>query len=312
MAEPVSLIPVRQHEIVLGEPLQWSVYDWHGKLLLDAGAIVETQNQLDGLVDIGFFNDARWDTELTPSRRTAPVMARTQKSDNQNDKDASAGERPAGKEVIMNMDDVHWYVGETLYLQLHDNPTIRYIVKLIGFVKNKTVFVTPPSLDGKFEFIRDGQTFVVRAFSGKKAYAFTAASIKSVHSPHPYVHLSYPKQVRCTVVRQGARAGVKLIASVSFGEPERVGAATITDLSIGGASGYLKELLGKKGEVGRIKFKVHVADQDEFLNLKTVLRSVSPSENGDGFKYGFEFFDVTAHEKVILSAFVHQTLVEMN
>jgi hypothetical protein len=47
------------------------------------------------------------------------------------------------------------------------------------------------------------------------------------------------------------------------------------------------------------------------LNLAIVLRSVLLSENGDGFKYGFEFVDVSAHEKMILSAFVHQTLVEM-
>jgi c-di-GMP-binding flagellar brake protein YcgR len=197
-------------------------------------------------------------------------------------------------------------------LQLQENPAIRYIVKLIGFVKNKTVFVTPPAVDGKFEFVRDGQAFVVRAFSGKKAYAFVTTAVKSVHTPHPYLHLSYPKQVRCTVVRQGVRAEVKIIASVTVGTPERTAAAILTDLSIGGASGVIKDLLGKKGDVGKIKFKVSVADQDEYLNLNIILRSVSPVDNGEGFKYGFEFAGALVHEKVILSAFVHQTLVEMS
>ena len=133
-----------------------------------------------------------------------------------------------------------------------------------------------------------GQTYVVRAFSGKKAYAFTAIAVKSVHTPHPYLHLSYPKEIRCAVVRQGARAEVKIIASVSLGEPERTGAAELCDLSIGGTSGIMKQALGKKGEIGRIKFKVNAADHDEYLNLKTVLRSVSPAESGDGFRHGFE------------------------
>ncbi|MGZ3159849.1 MAG: flagellar brake protein, partial [Burkholderiaceae bacterium] len=282
MAEPVSLIPVRPNELVIGKPLKSPVYDWHGKLLLDAGAVVTSQSQLDGLVSNGFIHDASWDIALTQSRLSAPVIARTEKPRPQN---SAPTEEPSGsKEVITDMDDVRWYVGEALYLQLADKPSVRYIVKLIGFVKNKTVFVTPPMLDGKFEFIREGQTFIVRAFSGKNAYAFTAAAVKAVHSPHPYLHLSYPKQVRCTVVRQGARAEVKIIASVAVGEPERTGAATLNDLSMGGASGVMKELIGKKGDAGRIKLKVQAAGQDEYLNLKMIMRSIATTETGDGFK----------------------------
>lgn len=312
MAEPVSLIPVRPSDLAIGKPLKSPVYDWHGKLLLGAGAVIGNQTQLDGLIGNGFIHDASWDIELTQSRIAAPVIARSEKQRPQNSPVMPDEDAAGGKETITDMDDVRWYVGETLYLQLADQPSVRYIVKLIGFVKNKTVFVTPPVQDGKLEFVREGQTYIVRAFSGKKAYAFTAAAVKSVHSPHPYLHLSYPKQVRCTVVRQGARAEVKIIASVALGEPERTGAATLTDLSMGGASGVMKELLGKKGEAGRIKMKVQAAGQDEFLNLKTIMRSVTTMENGEGFKYGFEFVDLSPHERVVLAAFVNQILVEMN
>lgn len=300
MTESVSLIPLRPGEIVLGEPLPWPVYDWHGKLLMAPGAIVENESQLNGLHENGYVHDASWDIELKPAVPVSKLASET----------TPAPHLGTGKEVVLAMDDVHWYVGEALHLQQLDNPAIRYTVDLIGFVKNKTVFVTAPMLDGKFEFIRDGQNFVVRAFSGKKAYAFTAAAVKSVHAPHPYLHLSYPKLVRCTVVRQGARAQVKIIASVSLGEPERTAAAALSDLSMGGTSGIIKQPLGKKGEEGRIKFKVNAADHDEFLNLKTILRSVTPADNGDGFKHGFEFVDVSIHDRLILSAFVHQTLVE--
>ncbi len=306
MIESVSLIPLRPGEVVLGKPLPWPVYDWHGKLLMESGAIVESESQLEGLRENGFIHDSSWDTELKPAAPT-PQAGKKSKSAQEGIPNPPAG---TGKEVVMAMDDVRWYVGETLYLQQLDNSAIRYTVSLIGFVKNKTVFVTAPTLDGKFEFIRDGQTFIVRAFSGKKAYAFTAVAVKSVHMPHPYLHLSYPKLVRCTVVRQGARAQVKIIASVSLGEPERTAAAALNDLSMGGASGIIKQPLGKKGEEGRIKFKVTAADHDEFLNLKTILRSVTPADNGEGFKHGFEFVDVSIHDRLILSAFVHQTLVE--
>ncbi len=308
MAEPViSLMPVRAGDLTVGKPLQRAVYDWHGKLLLAAGFVIENQSQIDGLMENGFIQDASWDVIQSQKPPSAPPMTSMKKA-------GRASESPevdedGDKEVIVNMEDVRWFVGENLYLQLTDNPGLRYTVRLIGFVRNKTVFVTAPAIDGKFEFIRDGQMFIVRAFSGKKAYAFVAAAVKSVHSPHPYLHLSYPKEVRCTVVRRGVRAAVKIIAAVSLA-PERTAGATLTDLSMGGASGTARQVLGKKGEEGQIKFKVHAAGQDEYLNLKTVLRSIAPSESGDGYRHGFEFLDVAIHERLILSAFVHQTLAE--
>lgn len=309
MTEPViSLMPVRAGDLAVGKPLQCAVYDWHGKLLLASGCVIESQSQIDGLMENGFIQDASWDVIRSQRSPLAPLTTPMKKADRTSEPPA-AEEENGGKEVLVNMEDVRWFVGENLYLQQADNLSSRYTVRLIGFVRNKTVFVTAPAIDGKFEFIRDGQMFIVRAFSGKKAYAFVAAAVKSVHSPHPYLHLSYPKEVRCTVVRRGVRAAVKIIAAVSLG-PERTAGATLTDLSMGGASGTAKQVLGKKGEEGQIKFKVNAAGQDEYLNLRTVLRSIAPSENGDGYRHGFEFLDVAIHERLILSAFVHQTLAE--
>ena len=305
----VSLIPVRGAELAVGKPLQQAIYDWHGNLLLAAGCVVESQNQLDGLISNGFIQDSAWDLSPKPARESLLAgKARRSAAVPEPAPDVSAAS--ANKEVIVAMDDVRWYVGETLYLQQIDNPAIRYTIRLIGFVKNRTVLVTAPAIDGKLEFVRDGQTFVVRAFSGKKAYAFVTSAVKSVHSPHPYLHLAFPKEVRCTVVRRGVRAQVKIIASVALENPERVSAAVLTDLSMGGASGTLKQILGQKGEEGQIKFKVHAAGQDEFLNLKMALRSVAPAEGGDGHKHDFEFLDVSIHDRLILSAYVHQILAE--
>ncbi len=302
----ISLMPVRAGDLEVGKPLRQPVYDWHGKLLLAAGAVVESRNQLDALLANGFMHDPEWDPAPRQRAGSASRIVAQQETS------APPMELPESdaKEALVALDEVRWQVGETMYLQQIDNAAIRYTVRLIGFVKNQTVLVTPPMADGKLEFIRDGQLFVVRAFSGRRAYAFSAAAVKSVLSPYPYLHLSYPKQVRCTVVRRGARAEVKIIASVTLGEPPRTGAATLTDLSIGGAAGLMKQPLGEKGDAGRIKFKVNAAGQDEFLDLRVVLRSVGPGEPGSGFRHGFEFVDVSVRDRLILSAFVHQTLAD--
>jgi c-di-GMP-binding flagellar brake protein YcgR len=311
MTEPaISLVPVRAAELAVGKPLKESIYDWHGNLLLGQGCVIESQGQLEGLLDNGFVHDPTWDLMPSVPKETPPLKSVRANLEAAKSKPPLEPEHGTGKEVVAAMDEVRWLVGETLYLQQIDNPNIRYTVKLIGFIKGKNVFVTAPVVDGKLEFVREGQIFVARAFSGKKAYAFAAATVKSVHTPHPYLILSYPREVRCTVVRRGARADVKIIASISIGQPERTAAATLTDLSTGGTSGVIKQVLGNKGEEGVVKFKVHAAGQDEYLSLKAILRSVAPSENGDGFKHGFEFVDVSIHDKLILSAFVHQTLAE--
>jgi c-di-GMP-binding flagellar brake protein YcgR len=306
---PVSLIPVRVAELAVGKPLRQAIYDSNGKLLLAAGNPIESHSQLSELAQGGFIRDSSWDFmgagPSTRARKDSLLIGSGRTSETAGDNGANAN-----KEVIVGMDDVRWLVGETLYLQLADNSTVRYTVRLIGYVKNGTIFVSAPMVDNKLEFVRDGQTFVVRAFSGQKAYAFAAHAVKSVHAPHPYLHLSYPKSLRCTVVRNGARAEVNIAATLSLGQPERVSAATLSDLSVGGASGILKQPFGEKGDAGKIRFKVNAVGQDETLDLKVVLRSVAPSESGDGFKHGFEFMEVSPHDRLILSAFVHQTLAD--
>ncbi|NMM28799.1 MAG: flagellar brake protein [Glaciimonas sp.] len=300
-----SLAPVLSIDIALGKPLPWSVYDTSGNLLLASGFVIETQHQLDGLVESGFFRNARWD-------RPHSITARNSDTRQNEREPLSEIKQDVGSESTVAMDALRWQVGETLYLQSHDNPAIRYTVRLIGFVKNQSVLVTAPILDGKFGFIQNGQAFVVRSFSGKKAYAFAATALKSVHAPYPYLHLSYPQHVRGAIIRKGSRAQVKIIAAVIIGQPERNIATTLTDLSVGGASGTARQTIGVKDAVGRIAFKVHAAGQDALLNLKITLRSVVQAENSEVYNHGFEFVDMTANERLILTAFVHQTLAEID
>ncbi|MES2040967.1 MAG: flagellar brake protein [Pseudomonadota bacterium] len=302
MGGATGLMPIKHAEISVGQTAPWPIYDEQGHLLMASGVRIESQHQLEGLLEHGYCNpDAMWDTipsKLTPISKPAQA--------------ASPAAQDAPKDILMELDSVRWNVGEILYLQVHDHTAVRYTVKLIGFVKNMSIMVTAPTIDGKAVIIRDGQTFIVRAFPGKKAYAFTASAIKSVYSPHSYLHISYPKQVRCTTIRQGSRANVKIIASVTIGDPEQTAAATLGDLSMGGASGVMKKAVGKKGDIGVIKFKVSAAGNDEYLTLNVILRSQAPTENGLEYRHGFEFVDVSAQSKLILSAFVHQTLAEMD
>jgi c-di-GMP-binding flagellar brake protein YcgR len=307
-----SFLPIIQSKVAVGKIAPWAIYDSWGNLLHPLGEIIKNQEQLLNLLENGYYADAAWDS-VTPVHTTHEILSRS--AQEISSPSSAAVKNPVSEQqkesIMLDLDSVRWHVGETFYLQVHDNPAIRYTVKLIGFVKNKSILVSAPLIDGKVALIRDGQTFIVRAFPGKKAYAFSSSALKSVFSPHPYLHLSYPKLVRCTTIRKNSRATVKIIASVTIGEPGETAAATLTDLSMGGTSGIIKKSLGKKNDTGIIKFKVNVIGSDEFLALNVILRSISPTENSNEFRHGFEFLDVPTQSNLILSAFVHQTLAEI-
>ena len=317
MGEVLGLMPLRHTEIRVGQTIHWTIYNQDGQILFEPGLHIEDQQQLNHLMEVGYCEaDMLWDSipskieisETSSTDAPSDVVASLPTAKPTTQKHAEE----LNKETVIELDSVRWTVGENVYLQTHDHAATRYTVKLIGFVKNKSLLVTAPVAGGKSVMMREGQTFIIRAFPGKKAYAFTASLVKYVYSPHDYLHLSYPKQVRATTIRQGARATVKIIASVSIGDPPQTAAATLGDLSMGGTSGIIKKQLGKKGDTGVIKFKVNAAGTDEYLTLNTILRSIAPTESGTEFRHGFEFIDVTPQARLILSAFVHQTLAEMD
>lgn len=318
-----ELIPVDKDKILLGAPLQWPIFDAWGNKLYDAGSIIRTQDELNIIIEDGYLETSP--TKKATDEQQLPKATQANGFSQPSPKPeaqaaallptvspTSINNTELNKEsVMLDLDTVRWHVGETFFLQVHDNPAIRYTVKLIGYVKNQSILVTAPKIDGRGAIIRDGQTFIVRAFPGKKAYAFTASALKSVYTPHAYLHLSYPKVVRCTAIRQSSRATVKIIASVSIGEPEQTSAAVLSDISMGGTSGLLKKEVGKKNDRGVIKFKVTTAGEDALLALPVIVRSIAETENTQEFRYGFEFVDVAAQSKIILSSFVYQTLAEI-
>lgn len=299
----IPLTPVTAHLISVGKALPRSVYSSSGDLLLSQGFVVESAEQFEALISSGYFRKS----ENSPSKPTPDGGSAPTKSIEQG---PSAEAQESKTERVM-MDDVRWQVGETFFLH-QQGASARYTARFIGYVKNRTVLVTMPVVDDKYVLIRDNQMFIVRAFSGKKAYAFSAFVVKSMHSPHPYLHLSYPKELSCATIRHRARIAVSVIAAVSLDGQEDSAAAVITDMSLGGASASIKHPYGEVGQRGRIKFKINAVGETVFVDLPTILRSILPIENGTGCKHGYEFVDLSTHDRLVLSAYFHQAEVERN
>lgn len=299
-----NLMPISRSTLKLGKPLPCSVYNANGELLLSQGYVVETEAQIDMLAESGYLKSNT--SSFTPSRQQEAPASRQAI-----EKGAGGGaaEAQSGQvEQKVALDEVRWQIGENFFLHQQGSSN-RYTARLVGYIKNKTILVTMPLVEDKFVLIREGQSFVVRAFSGKKAYAFTAFVVKTVHTPFPYLHLSYPRELSCATIRHRARIPVSIISSISVdGQPEAI-SAVLTDMSLGGVSAVIKHPYGEIGQRGRVRFKISAVGETLLMDLAIILRSIAPIDSG-GCRHGFEFVDLSTHDRLVLSAFFHQAEIE--
>jgi len=219
-------------------------------------------------------------------------------------------------EVSVNLDEAKLQIGDPIQLQSQDDEEQdRYYVKLIGFAAKRSVLVSAPKVNGQYLLLRQGKTFVVRAFSGKSVFAFQASVIKVTNTPFPYLHLPYPADVKTLVVRRGARATVDIIAAISSGDCASEGtlAGRLRNISISGALLVSNYQLGLLGDRIAIKFKVALNDVEGLLVIDSAIRSIQKDEQNEEASltnYGLEFVNIEPQAKILLLAFVYQKLIE--
>ena len=299
MKQPTYYIPIPKSDIDIGKPLPWSVYNGDRQLLLKCGFVVETQSQLDGLAEKGLYRDSHGSDPSPAARRKEEEAAERAKS-----------EQPA--ERLVSLDEIKLGIGDPFQIQTQvDQTENRYYVKLIGYLKGKSVLVTAPQQEGNLCYIKEGQAFVVRFFSGKNAYAFSANVIRAANVPFPHLHLSYPSQVRGLVIRSGERVNARIICTVSIPEDTKTVAVPglLTNISIGGALLSSKRKLGEKNDLLAIKFRIFIRDIEFYMTIDATVCSVSKDEVGE-FLHGLRFAGLPNEMAIALTAFVYQKLAE--
>jgi len=300
MTETARYIPIIKTDIDIGKPLPWSVYGGDKQLLLKRGFVIETQSQLDGFSDKEFFRFASDDADQVSRPGTDDVGERA-KSD-------SATERS----IAFN--EIKLAIGDALQIQTQvEQSESRYYVKLIGYLKGKSILVTAPQADGNLCYIKEGQSFVVRFFAGKNAYAFSTSVNKVTNVPFPHLYLSYPPQVRGLVVRSGERVNVRIICTVSVPDDAKTVAipGMLTNISVGGALLSAKKELGAKDDLLAVKFRVFIRDIEFFMTIDATICSLVKDDSGE-ILHGLRFAGLPNDMAIALTAYVYQKLAESN
>lgn len=298
----MSLVSLGKGDIIFGRPLPWSIHDREGNLLLRRGHVIKSRMHFEALLQQELYRSGEpCLAPVQPHRPTTPQ------------KPAGGG---ATTERIETLGSVKLHIGDTLQLQSQaDEGATHYYVRLIGYVKDRSVLVTTPAVDGTVCLIREGQSFVVRAFSGHNAYAFTASIFKVADTPFPHLHLSFPREVRSARVRKDCRVNTSIIAVVDAPNSAQAGdmAAAITNLSVGGALLAAPKRLGRKGDRLSVKFRLALHDVEVHLTVDALIRSVDHGTTGEQanlFSHGIQFVNVPEQHVVALTAYVYHMLAE--
>ena len=295
MDDQSGFVKVSMSDVEVGKPLAHPLYDGNRKLLLKRGYVVESVRQCELLMERGLYRNVN--ERFAPPLSGGPPVAE---------------EAPPSRETITTLEATKIRIGDPLHMQSSAEAP-RLLVKLIGYAKNRGLIVTVPGTDGEFVMLKDGQSFVLRFFSGQNAYAFTATVAKQTSVPFPHVYLSYPREVRGLEIRKGSRIDVELIAAITAegDEGTRSGSGKIINISTGGGAMRAKAPLGSKGETISVKFKITVSEIQTFIVFDSIIRTVAKDLADPNMPYlhGLQFLDPDPNMAMALAAFVYQKIV---
>lgn len=303
MVEDSFMVPVRKAEIEIGKPLGFAAYDADHNLLLNRGVVVTSANQIEVLLQKGLYRERA-------REKPGHVAARL---DDMKPPDATALPKP--QEEVLSFDAIKLMPGDALQLQpMLEGQVERFTVHVIGVMKPKSVLVTMPVVEGKLIFVRDGQTYLVRAFSGLNVCAFKAKVLKSQLQPFPYLHLSYPDSVQAMRIRKAMRAPASIIVAVQQSEEgKQIGAGRLVDISVGGAKLLSPMKLGDKGESLWLSFKVRLGDMEEYVKTPVLIRSEGEEDDEQGKRmksFGIQFGELEQSQRLIIMNLVYQHLLK--
>lgn len=204
-------------------------------------------------------------------------------------------------------------IGDVLQLQDYSAEKNRHYVKLMGFLNKKSVLVSHPMHEDKLLFVKKGESFLVRGFSGTKTYDFSSDVINVCLAPYPYLHLSFPAQINAVSMRSAMRIKIRLVCSIKHKDAERPLTATIDDMSISGARIQSKLPIGKIGDEIEVSFRIPLDGVDQLLMVPAIIRNQSkdPESVGEANQVtGLEFVQSEGNERNVLQYFIYKNLAE--
>ncbi len=294
---PKSLIQV-------GIPIEFPIYDIHGRLLMAAGTIVATEEQLERLLERGLYLNKKSIEQLRAGRTKA-------KGDGKKDDEKEA--EPPQKLVDLSLDSIR--LGETIQISptADETDSTKYFVKFLGGLEKTSMICTAPTQDEKLVFVKEHAGFKVQLFSGREIYNFNTTVSAVLSKPFHHIHLHYPRGVYAKKLRNNQRFTTSIICSIdnnSDGEfKDLKTSGRIVDISLGGAMIESSKRIGTINDDLECTFKLSINGTEMLFSIPSTLRNIiEPSEKKNTQKYnnGIQFKEIPFQEKTMLQNYILQ------
>jgi len=225
----------------------------------------------------------------------------------------------------VSMDDVGIPFGKNLHLEVASTKE-RYTVRVVGCLPNNTLIVSAPMIDGKSVLLRDTTIINARFMMGTRVCAFVSKVIKMCRDPGIYFHISYPKEVESSVIREKVRLETNLISIVKplshKKSIEKADSGILVDLSLGGAKLISKNDFGYENNFLDLVVKLVVAGFDQVMNMRCQIKmqeikafkeiedtlqyntSISKIKTDYLYVYNLKFEGLSKNKLILLSAYI--------
>jgi hypothetical protein len=294
LAMSFALQSITPEDVAVGVALDWPIYDTTRRLVLNKGQMIKSPEELTRILGRGAFR------------------AVTSKGANDADASKPAGGAQAPLPEGTSLESLHLSPGDQFQLQSTANSD-RLYVRLIGYLPQSTIIVTTPQRDRQVMLMREGQAFIVRAFSGKQAFGFNTSVRRVCNVPYPYLHLEYPERIEGMTIRTASRVRTRLICTVARPEaPEKSVAAVISDLSATGARIDSAKMLAEKSEIVHLTFRFKRNEDEALFVVNAIVRSVRDEPAAEGgtltHHHGVEFVEMPRNEQLLLKTLVYEMM----
>ncbi len=214
--------------------------------------------------------------------------------------------------ISMTLESLRLYPGATMYLQSKDDGLqTRHKVQFIGIIKGKSLLVTLPFEHGQGMWIQSGHSFIVRGFNGIYAYAFIAQALRTRAHPYAYIHLSWPREIDCQMIRKSLREEVHLPGKVILPDGRNID-VTLLDLSAIGSMLDTRSELGAVGDHAKIHFSVDFEGEETELELPITIRNIHTREDQPGLHIGVGFEGIAKNDALILHCYINDIALGAN
>ena len=186
----------------------------------------------------------------------------------------------------------------------------RVSAKVVGWVEGQNLILTIPQTPAGRLCLHAGEHVVVRAFTGRSAFAFSATVLRGTAKPVEFLQLSFPDRIDGVDVRSSPRFRLGLPASVRPAGGSEPVSATIDNIGSTGALLVCGTALGAVGDSIEMAFDIVLHEVPVSLALCAEIRTAEQGAESAQYRHGVSFVEPSTNDRLIMAALVWFNMYE--